>query len=468
MTRLFIALFAIIVSFNSAQAQAQKFLEEFKQVKLHLANHKEDLAIPILEELLKVDKGNSNIAYLLGYCYVKQEKNIDRAIRLLEKASRSYSEEYDPTSLNEKRVSEYVFYYLIIAYSLDGQCDEAKSKLNKFYEIYSYYDEWYLIEGQKWLRECGTKNWRDKEDSTKEEVVEKLSELPIENTESVESLSQEVAKVDSKPKAIETIDQPENNPFKDRLMMVEEDKETNTYKPVPVDREKTGVVTKTIKYSTSSILYGVQVAAFIEPKFTRDFPNLKNVDVYIDQNGVFRYVIGRFSYKTQAEKLLEYVKAANYSDAFIVDINGDKYSEEVVTIGDESINRRITGKVDFRVQIGAFKEQIPEHLARQYLIIDKIKETKVNDFTVLSIGSFRSYGDAAEYRDKIQIIGVEDAFIVAFNYDRKIPIDEAEQFLIQERLKQLDEIGASKKKKKRPAKEKEEEFDEHDPDSEGE
>ena len=114
MTRLFIALFAIIVSFNSAQAQAQKFLEEFKQVKLHLANHKEDLAIPILEELLKVDKGNSNIAYLLGYCYVKQEKNIDRAIRLLEKASRSYSEEYDPTSLNEKRVSEYVFYYLII------------------------------------------------------------------------------------------------------------------------------------------------------------------------------------------------------------------------------------------------------------------------------------------------------------------------------------------------------------------
>ena len=215
-------------------------------------------------------------------------------------------------------------------------------------------------------------------------------------------------------------------------------------------------------------MYGVQVAAFIEPKFTRDFPNLKNVDVYIDQNGVFRYVIGRFSYKTQAEKLLEYVKAANYSDAFIVDINGDKYSEEVVTIGDESINRRITGKVDFRVQIGAFKEQIPEHLARQYLIIDKIKETKVNDFTVLSIGSFRSYGDAAEYRDKIQIIGVEDAFIVAFNYDRKIPIDEAEQFLIQERLKQLDEIGVSKKKKKRPAKEKEEEFDKHDPDSEGE
>ena len=46
----------------------------------------------------------------------------------------------------------------------------------------------------------------------------------------------------------------------------------------------------------------------------------------------------------------------------------DEVMEEVVTIGDESINRRITGKVDFRVQIGAFKEQIPEHLARQYLI----------------------------------------------------------------------------------------------------
>jgi len=477
-----------------ATAQDQQFLAEFKQIKLHLANHKEDLAIPILENLFKENPTNFNLAYLLGYCYVKQETQIDRAIRLLSVASRSYSDLYDPTSLTEKKVSEYVYYYLIIAYSLGGRCDDAKETLNKFYQIYSYYDEWYLVEGQKWLRECGTHKLKEQEelaDTTTDVAIaeaEKLTNHLVAPGESVVTPKREEVSEDNtnitnpvrevnesnsvKQKTTETTEIVENKKvteeasssrlasnkpaesFKDRLTLVEATAEAGGYKVNPVNREQRGVITKTIKYSTPHILYGVQVAAYLEPKFTRDFKNVKNVEVYIDNNGVFRYVIGRFPYKQQAQRLLEYVKEAGYGDAFIVDINGDKYSEEVVSVDNESINRRITGKVDFRVQIGAFKEKIPEHVVRQYLIVDEIKETQVGEFTVLTIGSFNSYDGAASYRNKMQVIGVEDAFIVAFNYDKKIPIDEAESFLLDQRLKAIEEAAEYGNKRAKKAKDK--------------
>ena len=469
---LFLFFFIAFIALN-VSGQQQKFLEDFKQVKLHLANHKEDEAIPILENLFKENPTNFNIAYLLGYCYVKQEKQIDRAIRLLSVASRSYSDLYDPTSLTEKRVSEYVYYYLIIAYSLDGRCDEAKETLNQFYKIYSYYDEWYLVEGQKWLRECGTHQLKEdtlQEDTTTDVAIAEAEKLTrhlvhegevvidpskaiaadkarkaAENTPKEVIMNEEPKKMEEKPRVPVLADNQPTQGFKDRLTLVEPNNSNSGYKPAPVNRDQRGIITKTISYSTPSILYGVQVAAHLEPKFTRDFNNVKNVDVYIDKNGVFRYVIGRFPYRMQAEKLLEYVKDAGYGDAFIVDINGDKYKEEVVSVDNENINNRISGKVDFRVQIGAFKEKIPEHVARQYLIVDHISETQVGDFTVLTIGSFDSYEASAAYRDKIQMIGIEDAFIVAFNYDKKIPIDEAEKFLLQKKLERIEDAASEGK-----------------------
>lgn len=490
-------------------AQTDPFLEDFKQIKLHLANHQEAEAIPILEKLFKENPTNFNLAYLLGYCYVKQEKQIDRAIRLLSVASRSYSEKYDPTSLTEKKVSEYVFYYLIIAYSLGGECDKAKETLNKFYQIYSYYDEWYLVEGQKWLRECGTHKLKKDtllSDTTTDVAIakaEKLTnylvtdetqtetessiqkeEIPennlAENNENQESNTAQASpnsntennlnqttNINVKNTEAQNVNSSES--FKDRLTLVEPNSSGDGYIVNPGNTAQKGVITKTIKYSTPHILYGVQVAAFLEPKFTRDFKNLKNVEVYMDKNGVFRYVIGRFPYKQQAQKLLEYVKEAGYSDAFIVDINGEKYSEEVVSVDNESINRKISGKVDFRVQIGAFKEKIPEHVVRQYLIIDAIKETQVGDFTILTIGSFNSYESAAAYRNKIQQIGVEDAFIVAFNYDKKIPIDEAENYLIEQRINAIEEAAKDGNKRATKAREKElKQQEEHNKKMEGE
>ena len=59
----------------SLQGQAQE-KDNFNQAKLHLANHKLNQAIPILENLWKSDPNNANLNYLLGLCYVKEDTKI--------------------------------------------------------------------------------------------------------------------------------------------------------------------------------------------------------------------------------------------------------------------------------------------------------------------------------------------------------------------------------------------------------
>jgi hypothetical protein len=458
----FLLLLFVSVCISAASIAQDSFTDKFKEVKLYLAQNKEEKAIPILEELIKKDKYNANLMYLLGYCYVKKENYIPRAIQLLEKASKSYSREYDPYSLSEKRVSEYVFYYLIIAYSLNAECEKSNKALNTFYKKYSFYDEWYLVEGQKWVRDCGKRK-------PKQEAIELPEDLLVLD-EQADSVTQslplvlethipekeihiETPPADEKPESLKTeelkIAEPAVSfaiPPTDTMDKVPASTMTYRERLTPLN-EDLKITTKSISYSVQHSLYGVQVAAFLEPKLTRKFENLKNIEVYVDRNGVYRYVIGRFSYYQQAEKLLEYVKSVGYKDAYIVDINqkSDRYKEEVVTVNDQSIKKQIIGKVDYRVQIGAYRYELPDNIARRYLLVDNIRENHYKDLTILTIGSFPNYAEAKAYSEKIKQIGFPDAFVVPFNYDYRISLEEAAEIT---RIEEPVEPAKGKKDKK--------------------
>ncbi|MDP4663885.1 MAG: tetratricopeptide repeat protein, partial [Salibacteraceae bacterium] len=138
----------------SAAAQDDPKGQNFNEAKIALANHKLNQAIPILEKLWSSDQNNANLNYLLGLCYVKEDVNMNKAVEMLETASSIYTTDYSAGSSKERRAPEYVYYYLTIAYSKTGKCEEALRSLNKFYQVYSYSDEYYLVDGQKWVREC--------------------------------------------------------------------------------------------------------------------------------------------------------------------------------------------------------------------------------------------------------------------------------------------------------------------------
>lgn len=365
--RLVLLLCAVLMLFGS-QIFAQ--LSPIDSARVMVASNRTRDAIPLLERLMKEDASKVAHNYFLGQCLVREGIRIPEAIGLLEKAAGLYNAmDVDP-GMGEP---EYVHFYLIIAYSRQRECDKALKRYYEFVEVYSKGDPFYTNEGMKWVQLC----------------------------HEPQRMAQEI---ETRPQARPLV--------KDRLVSIQSSKDS--------------VVTRPPGFSTRSVLYGVQVGALIRPTYTVHFPKLKNVGVYVDENGIYRYVIGNLTYRSQAEKLLEEVRSAGYPDAFIVDINNpERYREEVVLLNEVSIQRQLTGEVEFRVQIGAFAEALPERLAQLYLAIDDLHEVPAGELTLLTVGSFAQYEEAKRESQRLAENGFPDAFVTAFNQGQRIPVNLA-------------------------------------------
>lgn len=108
----------------------------------------------------------------------------------------------------------------------------------------------------------------------------------------------------------------------------------------------------------------------------------------------------------------------------------EKNETSVSTILEKTISENKqeteTGVV-FKVQIGAFKEEVPLEIANQFIQLagKGIKNYKDdNGLTVYTLGSFKTYEDASKLKAEITLI-VKDAFVVAYNNGKKVSIDEA-------------------------------------------
>jgi len=368
---------------------------QLDKAKVLIASNKTKEAIPLLEELIKLDASPAPHNYFLGMCLIKEGIRIEEAVKYLEKAGDEYAKtDLDP-GMGEP---EFSWYYLVIGYSRLKQCDKAMETYNKFVQVYSQGDPFYTKEAMKWIELC-------------HEPMRMAQEIKTRNF----------------------INKQPTNYLKDRL--------------VSTQPEFPEVVTREVNYTTASMLYGVQVSASITPTYTIEFKGLKNVGVYVDENKVYRYVIGNLSFRSQAEELLEEVRTNGYPDAFIVDINQpETYGEEVMSLNSMNIAPNLKGKIEFRIQIGAFAETLPKDLRKFYFEIDKLKEIRENDLTILTAGKFDTYAEAQKHRDMLQQQGLADAFVTAFNKRKRVPVRVALKFLDQEETK--EELVPQKRGKK--------------------
>ncbi len=356
------------------------FRANFDKARAFLLEGKTSKALPILQELSSQFPNNSNINYLLGVCFIEQEDVNDYSIYFLEKAQKDVTLDYSPSSYLEKRAPVFLYYFLVVAYAQNRLCRKAE---NAFYQFHSLYgvqkSDFYVNDAKNWVNKC---------------------ELPKE-------LANEIPHVE---KALEV--------------------DTSSYQVPVASNEYSGkktYITKKIEYTTSKPLYGVQVGAYSKLIPIYKFDGLKNVDAFMDHEGMIRYVIGHFGSKIQAETLLEVIKSKGYPDAFIVDVNSErKYSDELVIFNDKSIHKKSTDKkdIDFSVQIGAFRDSIPSQLAEKYLLVDHIEEYIQDDLTILMSGKFKKYQEAKNYKDQLLSMGIPGVFIIAFNHGVKVPVEK--------------------------------------------
>jgi hypothetical protein len=356
----------------------------FDQARAFLAKREVSKAIESLRIVYVEDTNHANINFLMGAAYTEMSGHQEQALYHLKKAVQEVNPVYKVGSFKERGAPLHVYYYLTVAYVENDQCALANQAFQQFIRYKSKVDEYYIAEADRHLQKC-----------------------PFDPSEPV-------AKWDK-------ITAPPSN-YKPSQMAKQVEEELVDSAALA----ERGMLIKKLEYTTNAPLYGVQIGSNINPSPISSYGKLKNVDAFVDNKGMIRYVVGHFSYYSQAESLLKKLREEGYHDAFVVNVNDErKYTNELVSYRNINLKAGIVGEVEYFVQLGAFEEEIPADFMEAYLKIEGVEEINYQGLTVIVVGPFADFKVADQKQIDIASKGFEDSFVVAFNKGKKIPLDEA-------------------------------------------
>jgi hypothetical protein len=374
----------------SAIAQTQNEFQ-FDQARVMLAKREIVPAIELLKPIHKAEPGNSNINFLLGAAYTELPGLQEEGLSHLLIAGKEVSENYQVGNFKEESAPIHLYYYLTIAFAEKDQCAEANEALKHLKKHSQLIDSYFIEEATKHLQKCpfDTNEVIDLNQMIRAEI--KKRNIDTDGTPSVIAKNDQI-KLDSAALA------------------------------------ERGMLVQKLKYTTNAPLYGVQIASHLNTVPIGSYSDIKNLDVFVGNKGYIRYVVGHFSYRSQAEKLLEKVQAKGYVDAFIVNVNdARKYSNELISYNNINVRTGIDGPIQYFIQIGAFKEKVTEEQIDAYFDLEGIQEIKYDNLTILALGEFLNFADAKSKLELIQESGYPEAFIVAFNKGKKIDLSTAKR-----------------------------------------
>lgn len=186
------------------------------------------------------------------------------------------------------------------------------------------------------------------------------------------------------------------------------------------------------------ILYRVQIGAFdkkLSPKVFKDVPDVLSVT---GPDNKTRYYSGTFSKLDKAAERKVDLLSKGFESAFIVAYkDGERITlqeagaEMVDGTTTENTSSENETKVDpsrvkFKVQIGAFKNDIPAKVLDVFLQLGNV-QLKRNDtgLTLYLVGSEDSFDAAEVLRKKVAGMGINDAFVIGEFNGSLIPAQEA-------------------------------------------
>jgi len=234
--------------------------------------------------------------------------------------------------------------------------------------------------------------------------------------------------------------------------------------------------------TVGGLFYTIQVGVYSKPVSAKKLHNLNPLYSELAQNGNLRYNIGCYDNISRANEARKIVIDEGIKDAFIaVYFNGKRISmndakriisekegvfanninmnilpilntsfNQNTTNGTNQISANIT-KADenqndeskfnnqlparisnsngivYKVQIGAFKSEVPVVIANKFLTIAKKGITNYKDesgLTIYTVGEFKTYDEASLVKADVVKSGILDAFIVAYKEGTKISLNE--------------------------------------------
>ena len=190
------------------------------------------------------------------------------------------------------------------------------------------------------------------------------------------------------------------------------------------------------------LLYTVQVGAFRNKVTTGQLFGITPLVEY-QQSGLYKYGSGVYNDKNKAESAKSQVLAAGVQDAFVTAFyNGKRISlneaatiakqgpsvfakESPISIGKGS--RATAGSIVFRVQVGAYRQEVPIADAKIILSLSNLGlDVQQNaDLTTYTVGRYGNYSEAKQVLDRVKGQGLNGAFVVAYENGIRIEVQDA-------------------------------------------
>ena len=200
--------------------------------------------------------------------------------------------------------------------------------------------------------------------------------------------------------------------------------------------------------SIGGLFYTIQIGLFSNPVSSSQLFNISPINSEKTENGMIRYSTGRFSDVSKADASRINISNKGIPDAFVVAYyNGKRISllnaksmmdsqgnsvltqskqEYSIMPSDTATTETVTSSnsgVVFKVQVGAYKEEVPIEDANKLLKISSkgIKTFKdENGLLVYSVGEFMEYESAVFLKTQLVTDGFSGAFVIAFKNGIKV------------------------------------------------
>lgn len=219
------------------------------------------------------------------------------------------------------------------------------------------------------------------------------------------------------------------------------------------------------------LFYSVQVGVYVRPVTSEQLFNITPLYDEIMANGYYKYLSGTYGSLQDAVAAKNSIVQKGVKDAFVVVYNNGKkitlaeaksllegnaviantsetgnntaieknnsttQNSNTEKTNNNSIVKESSDKtgIVFKVQIGAFKNDVPVDIVNQLLDVvvgNNLEHVKNADgLTVYTSGNFKDYNSANEFKNSIVAKGVKDAFVVAFLNGQKIAVTKAIELL---------------------------------------
>jgi hypothetical protein len=226
----------------------------------------------------------------------------------------------------------------------------------------------------------------------------------------------------------------------------------------PLSGSATNIASATDVRSVTGLFYAVQIGVFSKATTSTQLYNISPLNSERTDNGLIRYTTGRFDDEAKAMRSKNNIAGKGITDAFVVayyngkrislsqaksmiDAQGntvlskDKQEYSIVpsdTTTSESSAVSLTTSTNkgvvFKVQIGAYREQVPIEDANKMLKVSGkgIKTFKdENGLMVYTVGESLEYETANNLKSEMINAGFSGAFVIAFKDGKKMSAQEA-------------------------------------------